>query len=898
LIPGLATPVLAATGYDSTLAAFQISLGHDTGTLTLATTTFLPSVGGIVGTSDPSVDWGDKTSSPAVVPDFGGCTHCDLQGSHLYTAAGHFTITVTYYTGACCSYSAQIPVDVVAPTDHFVIAGVGDSASSGEGNPDQPIQYSGLVPIEPALWDDGTGTFGSTPGTSKCHRSKYAPSAEAAQRIQQENITTSIDYTLLGCTGATIGIPLDQEIAQGNNITLDDTAIKQISHLPPGHIDALVMMVGANNLDNGYSNVIETCLKDNALAPFTHPCEQDTALTGRVASDMATLQTYYNYLADAIQARGNIGKVYITEYFDPTHDASGNYDTGACTFGAMTAASWQWSHDSVVVPLNHNVAQAAAAHGWTFVGGIADQFRDHGFCAWPQGQNWVVALDSLTTQGDIDGTAHANHPGQEVYRTAITDAIYRGTTPETTASAGGYTFGAYTNQDVQVTLTAHNKLPVSGVHATYYAIDDPTCTPDATATCQVYNGSFTVSGNGNHTVSFFSTNTYGTAESLHSQQVNIDTVPPTTQADGGSYTFGTWTNQAVPITLHATDTGSGVQSVTYSASGAQTIAQASVAGDTAKLTIANEGQTDVSYFATDNVGNVETSKSVTVKIDETPPQSTLSIGTPQYPAASAQPFVTGATTVAIAATDNAGGSGVAGVSYRYFPQGGTPGPYITTPGASASFTLQGADGWYEVDSYATDVATNAESVHVQDVYLDNTAPTITITQPTASTYTHSSTLTLQYTVDDGAGSGVASFTPLLDGAPALAGHGLASGQAINLLTELPLGTHTFTISNATDHLGNVASQSVTFTVVVTANSIQSDVTQFVTSGTITDGDWAKSLLAKLVNASAARAAGNCSGAASIYQSFISEVQAQSGKKVAAAAASTMIADAQYLIAQC
>src|SRR5262249_29294372 len=154
-----------------------------------------------------------------------------------------------------------------------------------------------------------------------------------------------------------------------------------------------------------------------------------------------------------------------------------------------------------------------------------------------------------------------------------------------------------------------------------------------------------------------------------------------------------------------------------------------------------------------------------------------------------------------------------------------------------------------VDSYATDVATNQEQAHVQAVYLDNTAPVIGIAQPAASSYTHSSTLTLSYTVDDGAGSGVASFVPLLDGATTLAGHGLASGQAINLLTELPLGPHTFTIGSATDHVGNVSTQSVTFTIVVTASSIQSDVSQLVASGAITDANWAKSLQAKLSDAS-------------------------------------------------
>src|SRR5215471_9703285 len=86
-----ATPARAADGYDSTLAPFQVSLGHNTGTLSLATTSQVPSVN-VVATPNPTVNWGDQTSSELSVPGLGGCVLCDLQGSHLYTTAGDYTI--------------------------------------------------------------------------------------------------------------------------------------------------------------------------------------------------------------------------------------------------------------------------------------------------------------------------------------------------------------------------------------------------------------------------------------------------------------------------------------------------------------------------------------------------------------------------------------------------------------------------------------------------------------------------------------------------------------------------------------------------------------------------------------------------------------------------------------
>ncbi|HEY6341800.1 MAG TPA: hypothetical protein VIY49_09930 [Bryobacteraceae bacterium] len=76
------------------------------------------------------------------------------------------------------------------------------------------------------------------------------------------------------------------------------------------------------------------------------------------------------------------------------------------------------------------------------------------------------------------------------------------------------------------------------------------------------------------------------------------------------------------------------------------------------------------------------------------------------------------------------------------------------------------------------------------------------------------------------------------------------------------------------------------------------MSQFIGSGDITDANWAASLNTKLNEAAADRAAGSCGPAASIYNAFINEVSAQTGKKVSSFAPGVMIADAQYLIANC
>jgi len=296
----------------------------------------------------------------------------------------------------------------------------------------------------------------------------------------------------------------------------------------------------------------------------------------------------------------------------------------------------------------------------------------------------------------------------------------------------------------------------------------------------------------------------------------------------------------------------------------------------------------------------------------TPPASgPLVIGLPSY-AGPAGTYIAAATPMIPQTAD----PNAEGFRYRFHLQGGPLPSYPFAPpqpfpvhwahadlaGANSVQVQIGSanagDGPYDFQYSAESFGNLLEPRHTTTVILDTTPPVISISQPTATAYPHSAVLTLSYSVSDGSGSGVASFTPTMDLAAALPGNvGLQNGQPINLLTELALGAHTFSIT-ATDNVNNTGTSSVTFTVIVTAQSIEDDVTQFRQSGAIDNGGIANSLLAKLESAAAKRASGNCSAAANIYSAFINDLQAQSGKHVTAAAAAIMIADAQYLISHC
>ena len=179
--------------------------------------------------------------------------------------------------------------------------------------------------------------------------------------------------------------------------------------------------------------------------------------------------------------------------------------------------------------------------------------------------------------------------------------------------------------------------------------------------------------------------------------------------------------------------------------------------------------------------------------------------------------------------------------------------------------------------------------------IDKTAPLVTSYEPVSQIYLRSQTLTLNYGATDDE-SGVKALSATLDGQATLLGHDVVNGLSINLLTDLLPGAHTLTVT-AVDNAGNTASVPVTFSIIVTAQSIIDDVTYFFSHGAITQ-DEATSLFKKLKAAAAYRAAGDCKDASGAYQAFIRELIAQSGKKVTPTAATAMTIDAQYLIAHC
>jgi len=257
-----------------------------------------------------------------------------------------------------------------------------------------------------------------------------------------------------------------------------------------------------------------------------------------------------------------------------------------------------------------------------------------------------------------------------------------------------------------------------------------------------------------------------------------DLTPPTTTASLSPVptAFG-WNNTNVLVTLNATDSGSaGVRRITYSTSGAQTITTTVVNGSSASFTLSNEGTTIVSFFAQDNWGNVESTKTQTVRIDKTDPVVTCGTADGLWHA----------TDVSIACTAFDSLSGLAILADASFS--------LSTSVPAETETNNACTGTHAVLDRANNSTTAGP---VCGNMVDKKAPTIAITTPVSgAVYLLNQTVLASYACSDG-GSGVATCTGPV-----------ANGLAIDTAS---VGNKTFTVST-TDNVGNLRTLAVSYIV--------------------------------------------------------------------------------------
>ena len=200
--------------------------------------------------------------------------------------------------------------------------------------------------------------------------------------------------------------------------------------------------------------------------------------------------------------------------------------------------------------------------------------------------------------------------------------------------------------------------------------------------------------------------------------------------------------------------------------------------------------------------------------------------------------------------------------------------------------LTGADGVYTVAVRVTDTAGNS-TVVTKQVRLDRSGPAVTVGGVgNGSVYDLGQKITVTFAATDA--SGVANVAATLDS------KAIVNGTVISTNT-LTAGTHKIVVT-ATDALGNKTQVEVTFTLRVSTAGLQGAVDDGANRNLL-DRPMQVQLNGKLQSAQAAINRGDKASAKSMLQSFISQVQSNSGKKIDAAYAAQLVGWANDILSR-
>ncbi len=387
------------------------------------------------------------------------------------------------------------------------------------------------------------------------------------------------------------------------------------------------------------------------------------------------------------------------------------------------------------------------------------------------------ATQSCTVQIDSQAptTTATNAPTGWVKSSSVTVNL-QATDTGSGVATDWYPTGTY-NDGTDGTLPLYQWGPM-----TWYSVDSGAWTEGTQPT---------VSGDGVHTISFYSTDNAGNKETAKNVTVEIDATAPTLTASGlQTSTDSGWRNSDQTVTLTPNDAGSGVAATYYTIDGGATQTY------TAPFSVSGAGSHTVTYWATDSAGNASQLQSGYVNIDTTSPTLTAS----GLQASTDSGWCNSAQSVSL--TPNDAGSGVAATYYTI--DGGTTQTY-TVP-----FSVSGA-GNHTVDCWTVDAAGNSSATLVGYVNIDTGKPVVTALKNV--TVKKGKTATLKCKMSDPAPScGVCSVTITIS----------RKGKVVKTLTYANVelyGTHSYAVKatfkkgtytwtmRATDIAGNASKAS-------------------------------------------------------------------------------------------
>lgn len=344
-----------------------------------------------------------------------GCT----SGKYLITDIEYDTAPVQISgvskTDSSIIYNTPQPVEVVDK----LIAGLGDSFASGEGNPDIPATYNdgrvetdkiaGIKRIVPkkdssaVVWLD-----------KSCHRSLYSYTFKTALQIALANPQQAVTYVSYACSGAETKHIINS-YQNGNEPQIN--ALKRVL-CPKGKlvngrcttayvrkIDYLLLSTGGNDVgfaDFAANIVLSDYLMQTGLwriakyvlkrpVPETKE-ELDRTLSKNYKKLNENLTKVNDSMIKGNSAKDISSRIILTAYPNIISKEPGNKRENLCTAerkeferpfqedsGRNTRIflTWEW----VLKPLEKVQEDLSKSYEWTLIKEHSEEYKTHGFCA-------------------------------------------------------------------------------------------------------------------------------------------------------------------------------------------------------------------------------------------------------------------------------------------------------------------------------------------------------------------------------------------------------------------------------------------------------------------------------------------------------------------------------------
>ena len=221
------------------------------------------------------------------------------------------------------------------------------------------------------------------------------------------------------------------------------------------------------------------------------------------------------------------------------------------------------------------------------------------------------------------------------------------------------------------------------------------------------------------------------------EDLNPDNIAPTTASLlTGTLGEGGWYTTSVSVALNATDLPSNGYGIDFIN---RRINDGSWSHYTSPFTVSSDGNNKVDFYSVDKANNEETPKTITVKIDKTPPTGGVTINN------DAQYTISTLVTLQAQASDDQG-SGI--YQMRFHNEGDDWGIWMNYRSTDVSWTLESGDGTKRVYVQFKDNAGNLSPVYSDEIILDTEPPSGTITINENEQYTTSTSVTLYLSYPD------------------------------------------------------------------------------------------------------------------------------------------------------